>query len=185
MKKQKKDKRRRSTQQLIGIEKMTDYCISARGADLVFYIIKPINISVLPADAVRAKIRALQNTLSAQAGIELLALNSRESFSQTCLFYHNRMQEESNPAIRQLLERDRVFLDEKQVQMTLAREFYLVVRLIQRIRCCLPLKQNSATTALLPAVPEKKTSSACLPFTSSRIPRRNALRTMTASGFWR
>lgn len=129
MKKQKKDKRRQSTQQLIGIEKMTDYCISTRGADLVFYIIKPINISVLPADAVRAKIRALQNTLSAQAGVELLALNSRESFSQTCLFYHNRMQEESNPAIRQLLERDRVFLDEKQVQMTLAREFYLVVRL--------------------------------------------------------
>ena len=71
MKKQKKDKRRQSTQQLIGIEKMTDYCISARGADLVFYIIKPINISVLPADAVRAKIRALQNTLSAQAGVEL------------------------------------------------------------------------------------------------------------------
>ena len=129
MKKQKKDKRRQSTQQLMGIQKITDYCISTDAGDLVFYIIKPTNISVLPAGAVSAKIRALQNTLSAQAGVELLAMNSRESFNATCLFYHDRMQEEKNPAIRELLEQDRAFLDEKQVQMTLAREFYLVVRL--------------------------------------------------------
>ena len=64
-----------------------------------------------------------------QAGVELLAMNSRESFNATCLFYHDRMQEEKNPAIRELLEQDRAFLDEKQVQMTLAREFYLAVRL--------------------------------------------------------
>lgn len=86
MKKQKKDKRRQSTQQLMGVKKITDYCISTDAGDLVFYIIKPTNISVLPADAVSAKIRALQNTLSAQAGVELLAMNSRESFNATCLF---------------------------------------------------------------------------------------------------
>ena len=129
MKKQKKDKRRQSTQDLLGIKKITDYCISTDAGDLVFYIIKPTNISVLPAGAVSAKIRALQNTLSAQAGVELLAMNSRESFNATCLFYHDRMQAEQNPAIRELLEQDRAFLDEKQVEMKLAREFYLVVRL--------------------------------------------------------
>lgn len=129
MKQRKRDKRRQSTRQLTGIEKITDDWISVPGTELVFYIIQPANLSVLPPDAVRAKIRALQNTLRTQAGIELLALNSRESFSQTCLFYHDRAREESNPAIRRLLEQDRVFLDEKQVQMTLAREFYLVVRL--------------------------------------------------------
>ena len=72
MKKQKKDKRRQSTQDLLGVKKITDYCISTDAGDLVFYIIKPTNISVLPAGAVSAKIRALQNTLSAQAGVELL-----------------------------------------------------------------------------------------------------------------
>ena len=41
MKKQKKDKRRQSTQQLMGIQKITDYCISTDAGDLVFYIIKP------------------------------------------------------------------------------------------------------------------------------------------------
>ena len=85
MKKQKKDKRRQSTQQLMGIQKITDYCISTDAGDLVFYIIKPTNISVLPAGAVSAKIRALQNTLSAQAGVELLAMNSRASFISTCI----------------------------------------------------------------------------------------------------
>ena len=111
MKKQKKDKRRQSTQQLMGVKKITDYCITTDAGDLVFYVIKPTNISVLPAGAVSAKIRALQNTLSAQAGVELLAMISRESFNATCLFYHDRMQEEKNPAIRSLLEQDRAFLD--------------------------------------------------------------------------
>ena len=73
MKKQKKDKRRQSTQNLLGVKKITDYCISTDAGDLVFYIIKPTNISVLPAGAVSAKIRALQNTLSAQAGRTLRA----------------------------------------------------------------------------------------------------------------
>ena len=82
----KKDKRRQSTQDLLGIKKITDYCISTDAGDLVFYIIKPTNISVLPAGAVSAKIRALQNTLSAQAGVELLAMNSRESFNAIASF---------------------------------------------------------------------------------------------------
>ena len=36
MKKQKKDKRRQSTQQLMGVKKITDYCISTDAGDLVF-----------------------------------------------------------------------------------------------------------------------------------------------------
>ena len=129
MKKQKKDKRRQSTQQLMGIQKITDYCISTDTGDLVFYIVRPSNLGVLPANAIYARIEALKNVLSTQANIELLALNSRESFAQNRAFYHDRLQQETNPEIRRLLEQDRQHLDEMQVQMTLAREFYLAVRL--------------------------------------------------------
>ncbi len=129
MKKQKKDKRRQSTQQLMGIQKITDYCISTDTGDLVFYIVRPSNLGVLPANAIYARIEALKNVLSTQANIELLALNSRESFTQNRAFYHDRLQQETNPEIRRLLEQDRQHLDEMQVQMTLAREFYLAVRL--------------------------------------------------------
>ena len=41
MKKQKKDKRRQSTQQLMGIQKITDYCISTDAGDLVFISLSP------------------------------------------------------------------------------------------------------------------------------------------------
>ena len=129
MKKQKKDKRRQSTQQLMGIQKITDYCISTDAGDLVFYIVRPSNLGVLPANAIYARIEALKNVLSTQANIELLALNSRESFTQNRAFYHDRLQKETNPEIRRLLEQDRQHLDEMQVEMKLAREFYLVVRL--------------------------------------------------------
>lgn len=129
MKKQKKDKRRQSTQQLMGIQKITDYCISTDTGDLVFYIVRPSNLGVLPANAIYARIEALKNVLSTQANIELLALNSRESFTQNRAFYHDRLQQETNPEIRRLLEQDRQHLDEMQVEMKLAREFYLVVRL--------------------------------------------------------
>lgn len=129
MKKQKKDKRRQSTQQLMGIKKITDYCITTDAGDLVFYIVRPSNLGVLPANAIYARIEALKNVLSTQANIELLALNSRESFTQNRAFYHDRLQQETNPEIRRLLEQDRQHLDEMQVEMKLAREFYLVVRL--------------------------------------------------------
>ena len=129
MKKQKKDKRRQSTQQLMGIQKITDYCISTDAGDLIFYIVRPSNLGVLPANAIYARIEALKNVLSTQANIELLALNSRESFTQNRAFYHDRLQQETNPEIRHLLEQDRQHLDEMQVEMKLAREFYLVVRL--------------------------------------------------------
>ena len=129
MKKQKKDKWRQSTQQLMGIQKITDYCISTDAGDLVFYIVRPSNLGVLPANAIYARIEALKNVLSTQANIELLALNSRESFTQNRAFYHDRLQQETNPEIRRLLEQDRQHLDEMQVEMKLAREFYLVVRL--------------------------------------------------------
>ena len=63
MKKQKKDKRRQSTQQLMGIQKITDYCISTDTGDLVFYIVRPSNLGVLPANAIYARIEALKNVL--------------------------------------------------------------------------------------------------------------------------
>ena len=112
MKKQKKDKRRQSTQQLMGIKKITDYCISTDTGDLVFYIVRPSNLGVLPANAIYARIEALKNVLSTQANIELLALNSRESFTQNRAFYHDRLQQETNPEIRRLLEQDRQHLGE-------------------------------------------------------------------------
>lgn len=77
-KKQKKDKASRSTRQLMGIEEIKDYCIATRMGNLVFFIIKPTNISVLPDSSISARIYALLNVVKGQAEIEMLALNSKE-----------------------------------------------------------------------------------------------------------
>ena len=118
-----------STRQLMGVDSVSDYCIHTQMGDLVFFIIKPTNISVLPESSVAARIYALLNVVKGLAEIEMLALNSKESFELNKDFYRRRMAEEELPAIRKLLEQDSKHLDRIQVLMASAREFYIVIRL--------------------------------------------------------
>ena len=128
-KKQKKDKAAHSTRQLMGIEEIKDYCIVTRTGNLVFFIIKPTNISVLPDSSISARIYALLNVVKGQAEIEMLALNSKESFECNKDFYRERLSQEELPAVRRLLEQDSKHLDRIQVLMASSREFYILVRL--------------------------------------------------------
>ena len=128
-KKQKKDKAARSTRQLMGIEEIKNYCIATRMGNLVFFIIKPTNISVLPDSSISARIYALLNVVKGQAEIEMLALNSKESFERNNDFYRERLNQEELPAVRRLLEQDSKHLDRIQVLMASSREFYILVRL--------------------------------------------------------
>lgn len=128
-KQKKKDAREQSTRQLMGIDDFTDYGIATRMGNLVFFAIKPTNISVLPGSGVGARIYALLNVIKGQAEIEMLALNSKESFENNKDFYRQQASLEDLPAIRKLLERDSAHLDRIQVLMASSREFYILVRL--------------------------------------------------------
>lgn len=128
-KQKKKDAREQSTQQLMGIDDFTDYGIATRMGNLVFFAIKPTNISVLPGSGVGARIYALLNVIKGQAEIEMLALNSKESFENNKDFYRQQANLEDLPAIRKLLEQDSAHLDRIQVLMASSREFYILVRL--------------------------------------------------------
>lgn len=125
----KKDVREQSTRQLMGIDDFTDYGIATRMGNLVFFAIKPTNISVLPGSGVGARIYALLNVIKGQAEIEILALNSKESFENNKDFYRQQANLEDLPAIRKLLEQDSAHLDRIQVLMASSREFYILVRL--------------------------------------------------------
>ena len=129
MKKQKKNSTAQSTRQLMGIDAIKDYCIATRMGDLVFFIIKPTNISVLPDSSISARIYALLNVVKGQAELEMLALNSKESFDRNKNFYRERMNAEELPAIRRLLEQDSTHLDRIQALMASSREFYIIIRL--------------------------------------------------------
>ncbi len=127
--KSRKKKNMDSTRQLMGIDGIKDYCISTPVGELVFFIIRPTNISVLPESGISARIHSLLNVVKGQAELEMLALNSRESFERNKSFYHDRMEAEPLPAIRNLLQQDVTHLDRVQATMASAREFCIVLRL--------------------------------------------------------
>lgn len=118
-----------STRQLIGIDEIKDYGIATKMGDLVFFAVKPTNISVLSDSGINARIYALLNVVQGQTELEMLALNSKESFERNKNFYHERQNREERSAIRKLLEQDSSHLDRIQVTMASSREFYLIVRL--------------------------------------------------------
>jgi hypothetical protein len=130
-KKAKQEARQRaSTRQLIGTKEITEYSLQTYGhGELVYFIIKPSNISVLSEASISTRIYALITVLKGIAEIEMLCLNSRENFEDNKRFLRSRMEQEQNPVVRKLLEKDLSFLDRIQVQMATAREFLILIRL--------------------------------------------------------
>lgn len=129
-KKKQEARQQASTRQLIGVKEVTDYSLATYGqGELVYFIVKPSNISVLSEASVSARIYALMTVLKGIAEIEMLCLNSRENFEDNKRFLRSRMEQEDNPVVRRLLEKDLIFLDRIQVQMATAREFLILVRL--------------------------------------------------------
>ena len=128
-KKKNAERQRQSTRQLIGIDGISEYSLLIGHGELVFFSIRPTNISVLSDSSVAARIYALMTVLKGIAEIEMLCINSRENFEDNKTYLKARTEAENLPAVRKLLELDAVSLDWLQVQMATAREFLIIVRL--------------------------------------------------------
>ena len=125
--KQKKELReRQSTRQLMGISQLTDYGVKTAKGELVFFMLRPDNLSVLSPDGVRARVSALADLLRSTPAVRLQAMDSRESFQANQDSYQQRLEAEPLPAIRDLLRQDAAHLDDIQTATASAREFALV-----------------------------------------------------------
>ena len=102
--------------------------VSARGDEIVLFLIQPTNVSVLSREGLKARINALMHVLKGFAEVELLCLNSRESFENNKRYLTERMAEEESVPIRTLLEQDLRHLDEIQSRTATSREFMLLIR---------------------------------------------------------
>ena len=129
LKKQKKEKSNQSTKDLMGIEEITDYSVKTKHGELVYFIIKPTNISVLSESNISARIYSLMTVLKGMVEIEMLCLNSKENFDMNKQYLSKRLEEENNPIISKLLSMDSKNLDRMQVTMATAREFLIIIRL--------------------------------------------------------
>lgn len=129
MSRDKKRDKTLSTREFIGIQAVMDDGILTRHDALVFFAIKPTNLSVCSPESVRARIYAMTVVLKGLPELEMLALNAKESYEDNKRYYRQRAREEPLPAVAGLLEQDAAHLDHLQVQMATAREFYILTRL--------------------------------------------------------
>lgn len=121
-----------STRQLMGIQRLTPHGVTTARGELVFFLIRPDNLTVLSEDGIRVRVTALTNLLRAESAVELLALDSRESFQRNKEFYQARLEQETIPALRTLLEQDIRHLEAIQSASASSREFLLVMRLEEK-----------------------------------------------------
>lgn len=128
-KEKKAAKERQSTRQFLAIDGITDYSLQTAHGELVFFSIKPTNISVLSDASVAARIYALMTVLKGMTELEMLCINSRENFEDNKRYLKERIEAETLPPIRKLLQQDASNLDRLQVQMATAREFLIIIRL--------------------------------------------------------
>ena len=89
--------RKKSTRQLIGIDDIKNGSVVTADGELAFYFVHPSNLNVLPEQGVRAKVQELLGVLKGMAELELLALDSKESFQDNRQFYRQRLEEEDMP----------------------------------------------------------------------------------------
>lgn len=120
--------KKKSVQKLIGFECFTKHGVKTDQAEFALFAVEPINISVLSAANIEAKIRHLMMVLSMVPELEIMALDSCESFEPNKAYVRKRLGEETNPAVCKLLELDYHFLDEVQLEMSSARQFIFAVR---------------------------------------------------------
>ena len=120
----------RSTQAMLAVKSFSRNGIQTDGhGEIVYFLVKPTNISVLSRVSVGQKVKQLMQLLTVQPDMEIICLDARENFDDNKLYLDARLEDETNARIRDLLEQDKVFLEEIQVQMSTAREFLFAVRM--------------------------------------------------------
>ena len=123
-------KGKHSTQDMLGVKSFSRNGLQTAGhGEIVYFLVKPTNISVLSRISVGQKGRQLMHLLTVQPDMEIICLDARENFDDNKRYLDTRLEEETNACVRDLLERDKVFLDDIQVQMSTAREFLFAVRM--------------------------------------------------------
>ncbi|MDR1204246.1 MAG: hypothetical protein LBL26_02020, partial [Peptococcaceae bacterium] len=96
------ERERLSTRRMIGVDAVRDHSLLTPYGELVFFHIRPANLSTLSEENIRARIYALMTVLKGLAEIEMLCVNSRENFESNKRFMKSRMEAEDNPALRRL-----------------------------------------------------------------------------------
>lgn len=121
-----------STRRFLNLKDLTDFSIVGyNNHQLIYYSLSPYNLSVLSKENIQAKVFDLMNLIKGIEVLEFLCLNGRENFRFNKINMRKRIEEETNPKIRHLLEQDLKQIDTIQVQTATARSFLIGIRIKQ------------------------------------------------------
>ena len=116
-----------SIKQKIGIISISDegYLIKEDGTKVVFFKIEPSNLAVLSPTNIRTKILNLASLAKSMGGMQIYALDDRENYSENRKYLRNRIDQETNPAVRYILEQEDLYVKSIEADASSARLFLL------------------------------------------------------------
>lgn len=124
----KRKSRGKSVQDLLSIKTFTNHGLKVGKEELLFFNIQPTNISVLSHTNIEIKIRHLLMILSAVSDIEISCTDSSECFDNNKSYLKNRIEDEKNSKVRNILAKDIDFLDSIQSETSTARQFMFIAK---------------------------------------------------------
>ena len=119
----KKQKKGCSTQELIGIKTFTKYGLKVGKQEMLFFLVQPTNISVLSPENIEIKVHHLQMVLSAIPDIEIVCTDSCECFDDNRYYIKDRIEQETNQKVVDILKKDLDFIDNIRTETSTARQF--------------------------------------------------------------
>ena len=128
----KKKKKGCSTQELIGIKTFTKYGLKVGKQEMLFFLVQPTNISVLSPENIEIKVHHLQMVLSALPNIEIVCTDSCECFDDNRYYIKDRIEQETNPKVVDILKKDLDFIDNIRTETSTARQFFYLALQIHK-----------------------------------------------------
>lgn len=139
---QKGNKKHSDVRHLLGTASVEDCCLVNYSSEkTAFLIIAPVNLNVLSHSVIESFVENLSKSIVEIGTVEILCINSAQSYDSNKHFLSQCMLREQNDALKMLDKQDIEFLDDIQVRMATSREFLLVLRFAPNIS----LSQVSAT----------------------------------------
>lgn len=120
-----------STQQLIGTLDASDDIYVTQSGRYLFWQVAPFNLAVLSPRRTEQLIAALTQLLSQCPGLEILATDAARDYDRNIGYLKQRLTEEENPAIRELLAADLESVSALSARLTSTRRYLFLYRLPQ------------------------------------------------------
>ena len=120
-----------NTRKLLGIKMIGEGFIQREDdVEIYFFKMQPYNLAVLSDDVILNKINDFTEILKAMDEISIFCLDGAEDFSNNKIFLQRRIEDETNPAIKKLLQKEYDYISYLQLDRSTSRVFLLAFRIL-------------------------------------------------------